>query len=214
MSLLDRYRDNWPRVGGLIALGGAGALTLTHRRMSKPRLLSAMNLLALLVHQYEEYQDPGYFPGQFNGGLFHSDQPDHYPLNTNIALIINVPLAYGFYVLPVVFPKKRWLGLAPVLFGFGQAAGHGLIFNRLAKDRYSPGFLASLFLHVPIGIQYLRALREEGPIEHADWSRARMYMIAFAASSVAGPNIVLRDKNSPYKFTAKQVGRHTAPTHD
>ena len=76
MSLLDRYRDNWPRVGGLIAMGGAGALTLTHRRMSKPRLLSAMNLLALLVHQYEEYQDPGYFPGQFNGGLFHSDQPD------------------------------------------------------------------------------------------------------------------------------------------
>lgn len=110
-----------------------------------------------------------------------------------------------------MFPKKRWLGLAPVLFGFGQAAGHGLIFNRLAKDRYSPGFLASLLLHIPIGIQYLNALRDEAPIEHNDWRNARFYMIAFAASGVAAPNFVLRNKNSPYRFTAKQVGRHTAP---
>jgi hypothetical protein len=209
MRALDRYRANWPRVGGVIAMGSAGALALSHQRLSKPQQLSALNMLALLVHQYEEYEDPGYFPGQFNGGLFHSDEPDRYPLNTNTALIINVPLAYAFYALPVVFPKKRWLGLAPVLFGFGQAVGHGLIFNRLAKDRYSPGFLASLLLHVPIGVQYLRALRDEEPIEHADWSRARMYAVAFAAGSVAAPNILLRDRNSPYRFTAKQVGRHT-----
>jgi uncharacterized protein with HXXEE motif len=185
----------------------AGATALTHRRMSKPRLLSALNLAALLVHQYEEYEDPGYFPGQFNGGLFHSDTPERYPLNSNVAMIINVPLAYAFYALPVVFPKKRWLGLAPVLFGFGQAVGHGLVFNRLAHDRYSPGFLASLLLHVPIGSQYLRALKEEAPIEHSDWRKARRYTVAFAVSSVAAPNILLRDKNSPYAFRTKQVGR-------
>jgi hypothetical protein len=93
--------------------------------MSEPQLLSALNLVALQVHQYEEYEDPGYFPGQFNGGLFHSNQPERYPLNSNIAMIINVPLAYTFYALPIMFPRKRWLGLAPVLFGFGQAVGHG-----------------------------------------------------------------------------------------
>lgn len=211
MSMLDRYRANWPRVGGVIAMGGGGTLAMIHRRLSKPRLLSALNLLALLVHQYEEYEDPGYFPGQFNGGMFHSDQPDHYPLNPNIAMIINVPLAYTFYVLPVVLSKRRWLGLAPVMFGFGQAVGHGLIFNRLAKDRYSPGFLASVLLHVPIGIQYLHALRHQAPIEHADWSKARVYTIAFAAGSVVAPNLLLRDKNSPYAFTAKQLGRHAKP---
>lgn len=209
MSVLDRYRTNWPRVGGVIVMGSAGALALTHRRMSKPQLLSALNMVALLVHQYEEYEDPGYFPGQFNGGMFHSDQPDRYPLNTNTALIVNVPLGYAFYALPVAFPKTRWLGIAPVLFGFAQAVGHGLIFNRLAKDRYSPGFLASLLLHVPIGIQYLRALRDEAPIEPADLRKAVPYTIAFAASSIAAPNFLLRDKNSPYRFTAKQVGRHT-----
>jgi hypothetical protein len=188
-------------------MGLAGAVALKHRRMSRPQMLSALNLAALLVHQYEEYEDPGYFPGQFNGGLFHSDKPERYPLNSNVAMIINVPLGYTFYALLVVFPKKRWLGLAPVLFGFGQAVGHGLVFNQLAHDRYSPGFLASLFLHVPIGIQYLRALKDEASIERSDWRKARLSAIAFAASSVAAPNIVLRDKNSPYTFTAKQVGR-------
>jgi hypothetical protein len=48
--------------------------------------------------------------------------------------------------------------IGPEQFGFGQAVGHGLVFNHLAKDRYSPGFLASLLLHVPIGITYLHAL--------------------------------------------------------
>jgi hypothetical protein len=108
---------------------------------------------------------------------------------------------------PVVFPKKRWLGLAPVLFGFGQAVGHGLVFNRLAHDRYSPGFLASLLLHVPIGSQYLRALKDEAPIEGSDWRKAGLYTVAFAASSLAAPNFIFRDRDSPYAFTAKQVGR-------
>jgi hypothetical protein len=142
--------------------------------------------------------------------VFHSDRPDRYPLNTNTALIVNVPLAYTFYVLPMVFSKPRWLGLAPALFGFGQAVGHGLIFNRLAKDRYSPGFLASLLLHVPIGIQYLRALREDAPIERSDLARAGAYTVAFAVSSIAAPNVLLSDKNSPHRFTPKQVGRHTS----
>jgi hypothetical protein len=53
----------------------AGGIALKHRRLSKPQLFSALNLVALLVHQYEEYEDPGYFPGQFNGGLFHSEEP-------------------------------------------------------------------------------------------------------------------------------------------
>jgi hypothetical protein len=154
MSVLDRYRANWPRVGGVMAMAAAGTLAMTHRRMPKPQLLSALNMLALLVHQYEEYEDPGYFPGQFNGGIFHSDQPDRYPLN-------------------------------------------------------SPGFLASLLLHVPIGIQYLRALGDEAPIKPADMRKAVPYTIVFAASSIAAPNVLLRDKNSPYRFTAKQVGHHT-----
>ncbi|HEY2655630.1 MAG TPA: HXXEE domain-containing protein [Solirubrobacteraceae bacterium] len=208
MSRLDRYRDNWPRVGALLGMGIAGATALTSRKMSRPQTLSALNFAALTAHQYEEYEDPGYFPGQFNGGVLHSKEPDRYPLNTNTALIVNVPLAYTFYVLPIAFPKHRVLGIAPVLFGCLQAVGHGTIFPRLAGDRYSPGFLASLLLHVPIGVNYLRALHAEEPLQRSELAKAAVYNFAFAVTSIAGPNVLLKDTDSPYRFTAKQMGPH------
>lgn len=208
MSVLDQYRANWPKVGGVLAMGVAGAAALTNRPMSRPRTLSALNFAALLVHQFEEYEAPGFFPGQFNRSLLHSDEPDRYPLNPNIAMLINVPITYGVYLLPVLFPKKRWLGMAPVLFGFGQAVGHGVVFPRLAKARYSPGFLASLLLHVPIGVGYLRAISDEAPIQRSEWVKAGLFNVAFAVTGVALPNVLLRDKDSPYAFTAKQVGRY------
>ena len=71
----------------------------------------------------------GWFPGQFNRGVLKSDQPRNYPLNQTTAL----------YIAPVLFPKQKWLGLAPAFFGIMQAVGHGLVFPRIADDKYSPG---------------------------------------------------------------------------
>ncbi len=107
-----------------------------------------------------------------------------------------------------VLPRHRVLGLAPVLFGFLQAVGHGAAFPRLAGDRYSPGFLASLLLHVPIGIAYFKAVDEEEPLKRSDIAKAMALNMAFAVTSIAGPNIALKDKDSPYRFTAKQMGPH------
>lgn len=64
---LDNYRKQWPRVGGVLAMAVGGAAALSDGKMKKSRLISLLNFGAVLVHQYEEYQDPGWFPGQFNG---------------------------------------------------------------------------------------------------------------------------------------------------
>lgn len=205
---LDGYRRQWPRIGGVLAMALGGATALAAGRMSKPQTLSAVNLGALLVHQYEEYQDPGWFPGQFNRGLFKSDSPRNYPLNTNTGMCINTVIGYPFYIAPVVFPKARWLGLAPVLFGMSQAVGHGVIFPRVAGDKYSPGFLASVFLHVPVGVAYIKAVQADRPLTRAEWAAGIAYAVIIAAAGVAGPNFLMRDKNSPHAFTAAQMGRH------
>ena len=207
MSLLDTYRKQWPRVGGVLAMAVGGAVALAAGRSSKTRTLAAANLGALLVHQYEEYEDPGYFPGQFNRGLLKSDEPDRYPLNTQSTLCVNTVFAYPFYVLPVIFPKQKWLGVAPAVFGITQAVGHGVIIPRSAGDRYSPGFLASIFLHVPIGVRYLQSI---GPISRSDWAKGLAYMVGFALVGVVGPNVVYRDHDSPYRFRPDQVGRYAA----
>jgi hypothetical protein len=190
----------------MMAVGGA--TTLAARRMSKPQLLAAVNFGALLVHQYEEYEDPGWFPGQFNHGVLKSNQPRNYPLNRTTALCVNVPFAYLFYLAPIVLPRKKWLGFAPALFGMMQAVGHGVIFPRIAGDRYSPGFLASILLHTPIGITYLRALNAEDHLTKADVVKGVGYTVGFAIIAVAGPNIVGSDRNSPHAFTKEQMGHH------
>ena len=42
-------------------------------------------------------------------------------------------LAYPFYMAPVLFPKQKWLGLAPAFFEIMQAVEHGLVFPRVAR---------------------------------------------------------------------------------
>ena len=170
-----------------------------------------MNFIALLVHQYEEYEDPGYFPGQFNGGMFKSDQPRNYPLNTHNAMCINTAIAYPFYALPVLFPKARWIGIAPVLFGLSQAVAHGAIIPAVSRSKYSPGFLASIFLHTPIGLAYLAALKKQGSITRDVWFKSIAYTITFAFFGVASPNLFFKNKNSPHAFTEKQMGPFATP---
>jgi hypothetical protein len=80
---LSAYRAHWPRIDAALALGIGGAIALAGSKLTKPQALSALNFGALLLHQYEEYQAPGYFPGQFNRGLFKSDSPRNYPHNTD-----------------------------------------------------------------------------------------------------------------------------------
>src|SRR5918994_5661187 len=53
------YRDNWFKVGTVLALAIASVLALSGRRLSRPRLFSALNLAALMIHQFEEYAFPG-----------------------------------------------------------------------------------------------------------------------------------------------------------
>ena len=83
-------------------------------------------------------------------------------------MLINTAFAYPYYIASIVFPKVSWLGLAPVLFGIGQAVGHGVIFSRLAGDKYSPGFLASALLHVPIGAAYIKAVQADSPLTRGE----------------------------------------------
>ena len=44
---MRNYRDHWFDVGAVLAMAIAGVLALSHRRISRQRLFSALNLAAL-----------------------------------------------------------------------------------------------------------------------------------------------------------------------
>ena len=213
---LDFYRKEWPRVAVLQAMALGGASLLAGRKnQTNLRTLAVMNAMTMCAHQYEEYVDPGYFPGQVNIGIFKSDQPLNYPFNANAAMCANISFR-ALYVPAMIFPKVKWLGLPPMLLGITQALAHGGMSVGIARDkspaRYSPGTLTAVLLHLPIGITYLRALRAQGPISRGDWIKTGLVLLFFAVVGVVTPNVSLADKNSPYPFTEKQLGPYLTGT--
>jgi hypothetical protein len=211
-SWLDMYRREWPRVAAVQAmvLGGASLLLAGRKNPTNVRALAVMNAMTMCAHQYEEYVDPGYFPGMVNVGIFKSEQPRNYPFNPNSAMCANIFFRW-FYIPPMLFPNVKWLGLAPALLGIFQGIGHTTVMPMMVKARYpySPGALTSALLHVPIGITYIRALRAHGGIERNDWVKTAALLAAFLVFGVAVPNLALRTRNSPYEFNDRQMGRYT-----
>ena len=210
---VDLYRREWPRVAAVqaMALGGASLLAAGRKKPMNLRALAVMNGMTMCAHQYEEYVDPGWFPGMVNVGIFKSD-PDsarNYPYNPTSAMCANVFFRW-FYLPPMLFPEVKWLGLPPALLGILQGVAHNTVMPKMAKAPYpySPGGLTSALLHVPIGINVIRAMRADGGISRSDWVKSAAVLGAFLVIGVAAPNLALKDKDSPYEFNDRQMGRY------
>jgi hypothetical protein len=187
-----------------MVLGGVSLLA-GRKTQTNLRALAVMNAMTMCAHQYEEYVDPGWFPGMVNVGIFKSDQPLNYPFNAHSAMCANISFR-ALYVPAMLFPKIKWLGLPPVLLGIAQAFGHGILMPRMLHTKYSPGALTAALLHLPIGINYLSALRAQGPIGRSNWVKTALVLLFFLVVGVAFPNVHNADKNSPYPFTDHQMG--------
>ena len=207
-KVVDWYRREWPRVAAVQAmvLGGA-SLLIGRKSQTNLRALSVMNAMTMCAHQYEEYVDPGYLPGQVNIGIFKSEQPLNYPFNAHSAMCANI-FFRALYVPAMIFPKVKWLGLPPALLGIFQAFGHAVVIPAVIHTKYSPGALTAALLHLPIGLNYLSAVHAEGPIGRGNWIKSALVMVLFLVVGVAYPNLSNRDKNSPYPFTEHQMGRY------
>ncbi|MGH3628680.1 MAG: HXXEE domain-containing protein [Sciscionella sp.] len=193
-----------------MVLGGA-SLLIGRKTQTNLRALAVMNAMTMCAHQYEEYVDPGYLPGQINVAMFKSDQPLNYPFNAHSAMCANI-FFRALYIPAMIFPKVKWLGLPPVLLGILQAFAHGILAPVAIRAKYSPGALTAAFLHLPIGITYLSALRAQGPISRGNWIKSAVVLLLFFVFGVATPNIRGADKNSPYAFTAHQMGPYNTKT--
>ena len=222
---LEDYRKQWPRVGAVFGMAVGGATALVAPRMKRTQVLTAANLIALMVHQYEEYQDPGYGPTQINRVAnralsrlrpsLASDNPRNYPVNTHSAMCVNTAIAYPVYIAPILFPKSKTLGMMPVFFGMSQAGLHGIAPKAVLGEWYGPGFLSSAMLHVPIGLAYLAALRvEEGLLTRSDYIKGIAAAAAFFILGLIAPGALMSDKDSPYQFTEEQMGPSNAPVEE
>lgn len=199
-------RQHWFDIGIVLAI-----LILIFLASSKAdvwgfQFLLWLNLVTLFVHQFEEYRFPGYFPGMVNSVMYHSKQPDRYPLNSNTSLIINVFLGWTVYALAAIFyDKVIWLAIATILVSLGNFVAHTFIFNLKGKTLYNPGLLTSVFLFLPMVCYFFYF------IIHHQLATTLDYILGIALGAVL--NVVgilklidwLKDEKTRYVFEERQL---------
>jgi hypothetical protein len=201
-------RRHWYDIGAIIAVGAVVWLVLGWQGMGVLQRLLLLNFIAILLHQYEEYGWPGGEPAIMNMVLQPSDAPDRYPLNQNSAMLVNVLITYGFYLVPVFFPKIIWLGLAPVLMGMLQFVVHGVVTNVKLKSIYNPGLAAVVFGHIPIGVFYIYFAHAQGLMSIWTWVAGIAFMVAVTYLTLPKMTYTwLADRDSPYAFAPVEMER-------
>jgi hypothetical protein len=166
--MMNFLRNHWFDIGiGLAAVTG-GFLLIT--RPTGITLLLWLNLIALFLHQFEEYRYPGYFPGMMNKVMFDSQEADRYPLNSQAALLVNVIIGWLVYFLAAVFSEKTiWLGIAAVLISTGNFIAHSFLFNIKGKTRYNPGMVVAILLFLPLSIAFFVLVIRQNAASTLDW---------------------------------------------
>ena len=207
MTPLKFLRRHWSNIGLFSAVVAGVYLIFSWNELVLLQKLLLLNFIAVLVHQFEEYSWPGGFPAVANMVLMRSAKPDRYPLNQNSSMVANLIFAYGFYLLPVFFPNVIWLGLAPILIGsFMQFIGHVIYVNIKLRSFYSPGVVATVFGHIPIGVIYIHHILANNMVNLGDWLLAVVYMAVFMfLVFFIIEQKLLGDKNSLYFFDQDQM---------
>ena len=170
--------------------------------------LVLVNLVALLVHQFEEYGFPGGEPMIMNYVLQGSDIPNRFPLNPFSAMFTNVFTGIVLYGLPFFFPGAVWFCLAPMLFNIGQVVVHGVMTNRKMNTFYNPGLGAVIFLHLPISIYFLWYVYSSELIGGLDWLWALLFT-AFAAGFCVGimTYVIFASRKTKWAFSPTEMKR-------
>jgi len=72
-AFMDYYSERWPKIGAVAAMAMGGVSVLVNRT-NRPSLrsLAVMNSMTMAAHQFEEYVEPGTFPGDVNRGIFRA----------------------------------------------------------------------------------------------------------------------------------------------
>ena len=171
--------------------------------LSTVQQILLLNFGVLLVHEFEEYEWPGGLPTFMNEVVRKSDRPDRYPLNQLNSLVINVPAAYAFYLIPLFFPHLIWLELRTILFNFLELLLHCSGGFGLARSPYNPGLL-TVIPWLALAIWYL----VEADITASDWCIAIAYMLGFVIIFLGLVTyVLLASRESPYPFAPEELSR-------
>ena len=198
---MNFFRRHWYQLGFVAAIVFSVILIIWHRHISDFRLLLSVSLITLFIHQFEEYQLPGYFPRMVNTAMFRSNQPDRFPLNANTALLINTGLGWTLYMLAIILGQHAvWLATATIVISAGNVIAHTILFNLKGKTFYNPGLLTSLVLFLPMTVYYFIFLSRHDLLHPATLTIGILLGLLVNYFGVIKLITILSDKKTVYIF--------------
>lgn len=203
---MNFIRNHWFDIGGLAAIVITLLVISDINSLSRLQFILWLNLAALLFHQVEEYRFPGTFPGTINSKIFHSQQPNRFPLNANTALIINVYLGWSLYILAALTGTRFiWLSMASMMVSLGNLLAHTFFFNIKGRTFYNAGFITSWVCFAPCIFYFFRTIYTEQLADAMDYLTGISLGIIINILGVVKPITWLASKDSPYPFRSKQL---------
>ena len=200
-------RNNWYKIGLVAFAAAALAVIAFSPEMGTTQRILLLSLMALPLHQYEEYALPGGGPVVINRYFYgEADNYRRFPGNWNSIMVVNLS-AYVFYVLALVLPQLTWLGMATMLFNLYQVLGHCIQMNLKMGTWYNPGMATSVFLFLPISACYIAVVAGGGQMPAGDWALSVACFALIAAVSVVLPVQAMKRADSPYPIPQWQVER-------
>jgi len=164
-------KKHWFDLGAPMAIAVLLFVLFGHTSLSPVQTILWLSFASLFLHQLEEYRYPGTFPGMINTAMFASDHPDRYPLNMRSAMLINMGLGWGAYLLAALLGEHAlWLGIATVLISLGNVVAHTFLFNIKGRSWYNAGMATCWLFFVPIAFFFFRVLSREHLATAADWA--------------------------------------------
>jgi hypothetical protein len=197
------FEKHWYDVGAVLALCLFSYLALQGDALSEIKELGLLNLGILLIHQFEEYRYPGYFPGLFNTLMYRSGQPDRYPLNARAAYLINM-IAWVIYIAAFLLAGElKWLDVAVMFISFGNLLGH-VMFSVKARALYNPGLFTAVLSLYPVWgfVGFLAGTDTYGLLDIAAGIAAGIAISYFGIFRMINWTA---DVNSLYRFEERQV---------
>jgi hypothetical protein len=199
-------RKHWFDIGLILAVITTLMLRLSKIDYNGLEFLVWLNVIALFLHQFEEYRYPGYFPGMLNSVIFKSRQPDRYPLNTNSALVINVFLGWTVYIMSAVFYDEFiLLAFVTMLISFGNFIMHTFVMNIKAKTFYNPGQFTATFLFLPISCMFFAFLIQYNVLSVTEYIIGISLGIIINLYGLIKLINVLKNENTDYVFETRQL---------
>lgn len=201
------FRNYWYRFGGGMVICFVVYLLIAEPHWSQTTWLLIINLIALIIHQLEEYQFPGGAPLVINRVIYDEHElTDHYPGNTLSICIVNVS-AWVIYFIAIMFPNWYWLGLGVVMFSLFQILGHCVQMNVKMHTWYNPGMATALLLFLPIGIAYIYEVQFNHLVNGWTWCAGFITLVMCILLTIVLPVQTFKNKQTKYRMSDWQVER-------